>query len=135
MKTDFEEILAICGESWAPVNELALRRAMACVAQWRTVTWSARQTAERHVAPDTEALAVEYERVRANFVGPVLAPLWLGTAGARKQGTRLRQRWGGRFAVLRPRDVVSPAVMRAKVAAGLTYFSWGGAMELHCGPA
>ena len=58
LKTDFEEILAICGESGAPVNELALRRAMACVAHLRTVTWSARQTAERHVAPDTEALAV-----------------------------------------------------------------------------
>ena len=127
-KMDFEDILAICGESGAPFNESALRRAMACVAQWRTVIWSARQTAERHLALDAEALAVEYERARANFVGPVLPPLWLGTPVARKQGTRLRQRWGRRFAVLRPPDAVSPAVTWAKVAADWAYYAWG-AME------
>ena len=59
--------------------------------------------------PDTEALALEYERVRKTFAAGVLPRLWQGTPGARKRGTRLREGWGGRFGVMRPREVLSAA--------------------------
>lgn len=112
---DLEDICALCDED-APADGEAFRRAVACVAQWRAVSWSRVQLAERHVAPDTETLAVEYEAVRATFTEQFRPRLWLGASGARKQGTRLRQRWGGRCGVMRPREVLPAADMREKVA-------------------
>ena len=114
MRSDLEEVLSYCDED-TPVDEVALRRAVACVAQWRTVSWSSLQTAERHVAPDTETLALEYERVRRTFATSVTPAFWLGASGARKRGTRLRLRWGGRFGVMKPRDVLPVGEMQGKV--------------------
>ena len=69
---------------------------------------------ETSVLPDTEAIAVEYEAVRATFGEDVRPPLWLGALGARKRGSRLRRCWGGRYGIVRPREILPAAEMLAK---------------------
>ena len=82
----------------SPKNAVALRGAVACIAQWRAVVWCRGCS----VHPDTEALAAQYDAVRQNFPVHIRPAQWLGTAGARKRGTRLRHRWGRRYCVVRP---------------------------------
>ena len=108
LAADLAELDALCDEENPTA---ALRAATVRVAQWRSIVWC-RGTA---VHPDTEAIAVEYEQVRATFGEDVRPPLWLGTHGARKQGTRLRRRWGGRYGIVRPREILPTEVMLAKV--------------------
>lgn len=110
---DADELNLFC-DGWAPADELAAKRAAACVSQWRTVAWSRSQLAERHVAPDTETLAVQFEAIRGAFAENFRPRVWLGAAGARKRGTRLRERWGGRFGALRPRELLPTAERQGK---------------------
>ena len=113
MNTSLEELCAIVDES-SPTNLVALQRAVACVAQWQTVFWAMEQASTRRVAPDTERLALEYEAVRATFAESVRPRVWLGAAGMRKQGARLRERWNGRYGIMRPREILPVAVMLSK---------------------
>ena len=98
----------------------ALLIATVWIAQWRSVVWC-RGTG---IHPDTEAIAVEYESVRRTFAENVRPPLWHGAPGSRKQGTRLRRRWGGRYGIVRPRDVLPAAVMLAKVTGLVRYIQF-----------
>ena len=113
---DSDELNLFCDE-WAPADELAAKRAAACVSQWRTVAWSRSQLAERHVALDTETLAVQFVAIRGAFAENFRPRVWLGAAGARKRGARLRDRWGGRFVAPRPRELL-PSAERLGKAGG-----------------
>jgi hypothetical protein len=113
LNADLGELAALCEHNHPAGNEV-LRAAAACVAQWRSVVW----TRACGVHPDTAAIATEYEAVRQIFDEGVRPPLWLGCRGARKRGTRLRRRWGGRFGVSRPREILPATEMLDKVARG-----------------
>ena len=113
LRVGLEELSALCDEH-APADVIAAQRAAACVAQWKTVTWSRLQTTTRHVAPDTETLATHFESIRALFADGFRPRGWLGAAGARKRGTRLRLRWGGRCGVMRRRETVPVAERQEK---------------------
>lgn len=110
LEADIGELVALC-EGRHPAGSEASRVAAACVAQWRSVVWAN----GCGVHPDTEAIATEYEAFRQTYDEGVRPPLWLGCRGARKRGTRLRRRWGGRFGVSRPHEVMPAAEMRDKV--------------------
>ena len=107
---DLHSLRDLC-DGTAPGCDAPLKAAAACVAQWRAVMWCRAQSAERSVYPDTESVAAEYEAVRMSFAEPVQPPLWLGVSGARKRGTRLRRRRGGRCGVARPREILPAAEM------------------------
>ena len=109
LAADLADLESLCDES---DPSAALRAATACVAQWRSVVWC-RATG---VHPDTEAIALKYEAVRRTFSADVRPPLWHGAPGARKRGTRLRLRWGGRYGLVHCREVLPAAIMLAKVA-------------------
>ena len=113
LQIDFDELSALCDEA-SPSDAPAAKEAAACVAQWRTVAWSRSQTAARHVLPHTDKLMVQYESVRASFPECSRPRLWLGAPGARKRGTRLRERWSGRCGVGRPREVLPVPVLQEK---------------------
>ena len=113
--TSADEVEAVCDE-WGPADKLAAQRAVACVSKWKTLTWSRLRLAEHHVAPDTETLAVQFEAIRGTFAESFRPRGWLGAAGARKRGTRLRERWGGRFGAMRPREMLPAAERQEKVA-------------------
>ena len=70
------------------------------------------QTTTRNVAPYTEVRTLRYEGIREAFMDPMQPQPWLGAAGARKRGARLRVRWGGRIGLVRPRGVLPTVEMR-----------------------
>ena len=107
LSVDMDVLTHLVDES-NPKDVAVYRTAAACVAQWRAAVWG------KAFRTDTEAIAAEFERVRASFPEEFRPSAWLGTAGARKQGTRLRRRWGGRFGAVRPREEVPVDVMQAK---------------------
>ena len=66
----------------------------------------------QNVAQYTEVLALRYEDIREAFIDSMQPQPWLGAAGARKRGARLRVRWGGRIGLVRPRGVLPTVEMR-----------------------
>ena len=124
---DLARLASLCDEDNPTA---ALRAAASCVAQWRSVVWSRGTSAY----PYTEAIAVEYESVRATFAEDVRPPLWHGAPGARKRGTRLRRRWGGRCGPVRPREILPAAEMLAKVARLLRFATFYCRPSVRYGP-
>jgi hypothetical protein len=112
------EVIAMCSLS-EPLDAAALSLAVRWVEQWRVVAWCKVQNA-RGVAPDTGALLAQFECGRRSWPFDVRPPPWglSAAGGARKRVVRLRRRWGGRVAMLRPREDVPLESLRAKASLG-----------------
>lgn len=99
-----------------PSDPDAMRAALAWVEQWRLRPW-AESNNRLGIHPDTRLAIETYEARRAALPADLRPRLWLGTPGARKRGTRWRERWGGRDGSLRPRDVAPLPQLRERVCA------------------
>jgi hypothetical protein len=129
LAADVDEIASLSDVAH-PLDAAALRPAIACVEQWRLRSWVEVQN-RRGVNPDTRLVLEEFEQMRAALPADLRPGLWLGTPGARVRATRWRRRLGGRFAPLRPRDVVPLPELRARVCGLAVPWDWHAIMS--CG--
>lgn len=100
----------------APLDAEAMRDASRYVEQWRLAAWAQKLNTEKGVAPSANLLLARLEERRSQLP-PQLQDGQRGSAAdnvARTWLRRWRARWGGRLAIMKPREVVPVEVLREK---------------------
>lgn len=124
-----------------PSDAPALATAVDYVEQWCVASWV--KTRNRlGVAPPTRDVLGQFQD-RQSAVPPAVRPRAWGASdegSARMRLARWRQRWGGRVASLRPREILPQSLMLQKVCRGarfpcrkLPQAPWGAQGRGHCG--
>jgi hypothetical protein len=98
-----------------PQVEAARSRAARLAEEWRAAQWVIAQN-RKGVTPSSSAVLCYLEERRIASPHRARLPSWgvAGSPAGRKTVLRLRERWGGRVACLRPHAVVPVAEMQAK---------------------
>ena len=112
--TDIDEIAALCDEG-SPLDPAAYAEAVRFVEEWRVVDWTVAQN-KKGIALPSSMLLDQKERRRGALPAHARPPPWGSSmsASSRKRVSRLRERWHGRIATIRPRDVMTAEEMHQK---------------------
>ena len=100
-----------------PRDPVALAAAVKHLEEWRLAQWVAEQNRTAGVAPATSAVLGRLADQRGRLPVPLRPPAHrhvAGSAAARLWASRWRRRFGGRLAMLRPRDQLPLGAMREK---------------------
>ena len=112
-----DDELAALSNLDAPRDPVALSAAATHVEEWRLAQWVAEQNRTAGVAPSTSSVLGRLAEQRGRLpvvLRPTVHRHVVGSAAARTWASRWRRRFGGRLAMLRPRDDLPLAAMREK---------------------